>query len=579
MEKARVGEGGSFPASPRPRVPASSVPASPFVPVPASFSPSPRPPFSPSSSFLSRFLLDWTFWLRPQIVTAVFALLLLTGLAYFSLRTDIARPTAPELLSQSIAAEDALAARTDLVLHRTFTLEEREPGGKTLTRQRIEVWHSAAKAVTARRLYDENGRLLSGEWTRAGIAGAIYRSHHAAREPQVEIRNPQSAIRSLEVWQLSPSAKDFTALIGSREATSFEERNSTYVISYEQPVSEAGGAGVVKATLTLSSVDLHASELTLLVASEPTDGTPRNRDDAQGGNRQSAIGNRQFLEYRFTESAFERRAPDTVAPSVFEPDSELLVPPAEPESRNPKPETPAPATGSESPAPVVATAELEVEVLRLLNEAGADMDDQTNVARTSDGRLVVSGVVETEGRRAEILRALAPVMSNPAVTMKVETVAEVLKRQKQSQSSSGPITVQRVEVTKSQFPVEEDVRRYLGKDEGQTGEEVRQFAARILNRSRLIMSEAGTLKRLAGQFSPEDLRNMSAEARAKWLGVSVLTLAVGNRKLESCGKSCSRYFPLVGRLARIPFRWKSKTTPVSLGPLCACLTWSQPTIV
>ncbi len=385
-------------------------------------------------------------------------------------------------------------------------LEEREPDGKTLSRRRIEIWHSAAKGVTARRLYDEKGRLLSGEWAKAGSAGAIYRSHHAAREPRVEFRNPQSAIRSSELWQLSPSARDFIALIGSREATSFEERNGAYVISYEQPRSEAGGAGVVKATLTLSRADLHVNELTLLVRG----------DDF---NSKSANRNPKFLEYRFTESAFERRAPDTVAPSVLEPDSELLVPAAEPESRNAKLETTTPATGSESPAPVLATADLEAEVLRLLNEAGADMDDQTNVARTSDGRLSVSGVVETEGRRAEILRALAPVMSNPAVTVKVETVAEVVKRQKQSPSSSGPTSVQRVEVTKAEFPVEEDVRRYLGKEEGRADEEVRQFAARILNRSRLIMSEAGTLKRLAGQFSAEDLRNMSSKARAKWLGV------------------------------------------------------------
>lgn len=325
----------------------------------------------------------------------------------------------------------------------------------------------------------------------------------ANQELNSAIRNPQSAVR---LWQLSPSARDFIALIGSREATSFEERNGAYVISYEQPRSEAGGAGVVKATLTLSRADLHVNELTLLVRG----------DDF---NSKSANRNPKFLEYRFTESAFERRAPDTVAPSVLEPDSELLVPAAEPESRNAKLETTTPATGSESPAPVLATADLEAEVLRLLNEAGADMDDQTNVARTSDGRLSVSGVVETEGRRAEILRALAPVMSNPAVTVKVETVAEVVKRQKQSPSSSGPTSVQRVEVTKAEFPVEEDVRRYLGKEEGRADEEVRQFAARILNRSRLIMSEAGTLKRLAGQFSAEDLRNMSSKARAKWLGV------------------------------------------------------------
>jgi hypothetical protein len=120
---------------------------------------------------------------------------------------------------------------------------------------------------------------------------------------------------------------------------------------------------------------------------------------------------------------------------------------------------------------------------------------------------------------------LAPVMRIPALVVKIETVAEVVERQKRSPSSAGPVSVQRVEVAKANIPVFQELRRYLGgnkdgiKEDVQADEEVRQFAARILNRSRLIMSEAGTLKRLAGQFSADDVRTMSPEARAKWLAV------------------------------------------------------------
>jgi len=134
---------------------------------------------------------------------------------------------------------------------------------------------------------------------------------------------------------------------------------------------------------------------------------------------------------------------------------------------------------------------------------------------------MVTGLVETANRKAEIMRALAPVLNNPALVVKIETVEEVLSRNKKTSSSSEQRSVQRVEVTKADIPVYEDLRRYLAatKEQSELDDAVRRFAANILNRSRLIMSEAGTLKRLAGQFSKEDLRTMSPEARSKWLRV------------------------------------------------------------
>jgi hypothetical protein len=468
-------------------------------------------PCSPLLGKVYRALTSSAFWARPQTVTAFFALLLVGGLIYLSLPTRVTKLSAPELLSQAAAAEEVLGGRTDLVLHSTFNLEEREPAGKVLSRRRVEVWHSAAKGITARRLYDESGRLVSGEWVKAGGASSLYRSNHAQSQPQIDVHNQQTAPHSVELWQLSPSAKDFLTLTADGQPAGVEERDGLYVVSYDQDGARNAGSGVVKATLTLSRADLHATELMLVVP-------------ADNSNPQSAIRNPTFVEYRFTESAFERRAPDSVAPSVFEPDSELVVPPAaESDPHHLKPETEAP--GSQPPTPVLATADLEAEVLRLLNQAGADMDDQTNVSRTSDGKLLVSGVVETADRKMEILRALAPVISHAALTVKIETVAEVVSRQKRSPSSEGPVSVQRVEVTKANIPVYQDLRRYLGgnkeaaKEDSQADEQVRQFAATILNRSRLIMSEAGTLKRLAGQFSAEDLRSMSPDARAKWQAV------------------------------------------------------------
>lgn len=442
---------------------------------------------------VAKTVLNWQFWLRPQTVTIVFTLLLIGAFAYFNSRNRSTNLTSGLLLSRARSSEDAILSRTDAVLHRTYIVEEREPSGRVISRQRVELWHDAAKHVTARRLYDDNGLLLSGEWTKEN-GPTVYRSHHAVAQPHIAIRGDWSGSDNVEVWQLSPAAKDFTSLIGNSATAQVEERVDAYVIS----AKPAQSGEVVKASVTLSRVDLHPTELTLLV------------ENSSG-----------LREFRLTEIAIERRAFDSVAPSIFEPDPELVVPhstsatsPSTKKEALPKTLTP--------PASVIATSDFEVEVMHLLNQAGADVDDQTTLTRNSDGKLLISGVVETSNRKAEIIRALAPVINNPALMVNIETVAEVVSRQKETASSVREANVQRIEITKSNIPVHEDLQHYLAatkKDDSELDNEVRRFAASILNRSRLVMSEAGALKRLAGQFSKEDLSTMSPEARSKWLRV------------------------------------------------------------
>src|SRR5260370_32369454 len=149
------------------------------------------------------------------------------------------------------------------------------------------------------------------------------------------------------------------------------------------------------------------------------------------------------------EASFERRAPSPFTPAVFEPEAELLGPVVRVPSAGDEKATPPRVEVNPPPAPsrAVATADLEVEVLRLLNQAGADMGEQVNVTRAADGQLKIQGVVETDQRKAEILHALAPVVANPSVQVEVKTVAEATKQQRQGGTSSGQTNVQGVEVT------------------------------------------------------------------------------------------------------------------------------------
>jgi RNA polymerase sigma factor (sigma-70 family) len=447
--------------------------------------------------------LDFGVFFRPSTVTAIFAGLLIAALIFIQLR----RPpslSATELLQQSILAEETAASRPDQVMHRTITLEARKVGqpssqssaGELIARLKIEAWHSADKGITARRVYDERGTLLSGDWRRSDGVQTLY--HHGSR-PQVQLvpdKRTTSPVTFENAWQLDTSAKDFSRLIGDPQKASIAEGPASYVISYTE--REGGTSGLVRASLVLSRSDLHATELTLLV---------RNSEK----NTQSGIGDLQFVEYHFAETSFERRPLNAVAPAVFEPES-ILLSSSEADTRNSKLETSTPASSVQPLIPVIATADLEVEVMRLLHEANADLGEQISVGRTSDGVLKVQGLVDTEQRKTEILKALAPVTRNPAVKIDVSTFSEAVARQKrETRSPAAPIAAERVETNTDVFPAYADLRRQF------SDEESRRFATRMVHESHQTMRHAWALKRLMQQFSAEDLRTLTRESRAKWL--------------------------------------------------------------
>jgi len=460
----------------------------------------PRPVLALSPRQILSHLGNWSFWVRPATVTALVAVFAITAFVLTRLHGPAKAPSVAELLQLSIQQEEALAARTDQVLHRTINLEERRVGqtvslsspGEVVARHKIEIWQSAEKGITARRLYDDKGYLVAGDWRRSDGVETLY--HHATR-PQLQIRNAQSAIRGFDdVWQLDPSAKDFSSLIAANERANVEERVDSYRINYE---ADANAPGLVKATLVLSKADLHATEQTLTV---------RQGDEIR--------------EYSFVEASFERRAPSTVAPKVFEPEPELLSP-AELGSRNSKPETSVTTPGSQPPTPA-ATAALEVEVLRQLDQAGAFYGEQLSLARTPEGQLVVQGVVDSAKRKGEIRQALASFLKNPAVRFEVETAEEAERRQTRQarRGESSLPSVSSVEVEQERAtPADADLRAYFSRQSlsgAQLEQDVRRFSDRALAHARQARRHALALKQIVERFSADDLRTMDESSRQQW---------------------------------------------------------------
>lgn len=160
----------------------------------------------------------------------------------------------------------------------------------------------------------------------------------------------------------------------------------------------------------------------------------------------------------------------------------------------------------------VATADLEVDVLRLLNQAKADLGEQITVGREADNLLYVRGIVETPSRKNEILSALDSVKDNSAVRIEISTVDEAIAKEKNKPQT--PVKTESVETQSSSIAAENDLIEYFGSQEA-----ARAFAGQMVNRSGRAMSRAYALKRLIGQFKPEELRELSPTARAKWLAL------------------------------------------------------------
>ncbi|HLL15768.1 MAG TPA: sigma-70 family RNA polymerase sigma factor [Pyrinomonadaceae bacterium] len=438
------------------------------------------------------------FWLRPGALTAVASLVVIIA-AFVYLRSDKPAVSAVGLLERSAAAEQAATADTGLVLHRTISLEARRPGAESPMRRRIEVWQSAARGEKVRRVYDERGTLLAGEWEDFGGAGMVYRRGGAAQK-QTGADAPASRLSADDIWRVELSSDEFRALVGNAARVSAEESAGGYVLKYAGR-ADAATPRLVHATLILSKDDLRATSQTLVV-------------EGSEGRR----------EYRFVETGFSRRDAASIDPAVFRPERELVGDPVEGGVRTEKTNAPdasphQPLVG-DAPAAVVASAELEIEVNYLLDQIKANLGEQISVERTTGGKLRVEALVETERRKGEILRALGPILNNPAVVAEVSTVEEALRRRKGKAAAPRGEEVEEVEVATARIPADEDLRRYfsarLGGGAERVDEEIERFAIRAMGRSRQALMHASALRRLAGRFSPAETRALTLEARAKW---------------------------------------------------------------
>jgi DNA-directed RNA polymerase specialized sigma24 family protein len=185
---------------------------------------------------------------------------------------------------------------------------------------------------------------------------------------------------------------------------------------------------------------------------------------------------------------------------------------------------------SPSATPPAATAQLEIEALSLLAQSGGDVGEQVTVARTPDGRLRIEGLVETDARKAEILRALAPIKQRPAAQIEIKTMAEALQEAKPRPSAS--ITVREFSATENEMPAAAELRRYFAGEGAGAEERVRQYARHMAEHATQTMLHAAEMRRLAKRFSVEELGALDTAGRERWLGLIRTRASALNAQLK-----------------------------------------------
>ncbi|HXC68489.1 MAG TPA: sigma-70 family RNA polymerase sigma factor [Pyrinomonadaceae bacterium] len=433
-------------------------------------------------------------WGRFSLFVALASAALIGGFLFF--KASLPPPlTATTLLESATVAEQVKQQIPDKVRHRSIRLEERRSAeGAMVAQRRIEIWENRASGNRAQRLYDDSNRLIAGAWEKSDGSRIVYQ-HGSKPQSQPKLATPDNLLFNLEdVWQLDPSPQTFRALIGEPGLADVEERSTTYVITYER-VRTIGASRLLKATLTLTKSDLHPIEQTLLV---------------QRGD--------ESREYRFGEANDELLPAKAAA---FEIEPELIGGAREPGrtgdwALRDLTTSRVPPTLSTS-TPPAASAELEVDVAYLLNLAKADRNEQVALTRSAGGSLRVEGVVDTQQRKEEFLRTLAPVSNNPAVVIDIRTVADATA----GRTAAGPLTVQETEETANTVAADEELRAYFTKKDpgGPTDETIRSYSSRVVNRAYSALFHAIELKKLISRFANVDMRTVAPDARAKWLSM------------------------------------------------------------
>lgn len=400
--------------------------------------------------------------------------------------------TPAELLEKASRSAATATPQLDYV-RRTIQIEQVDGSGKR--QNSVVEWTSADAGNRARRLYDGKGKLIAEEITR-GADTKFY-----GRVAQDKIRKLDPAhLRIEDVWQITPSAEQFHALIAPASPSAMRQEGDNYAIQYRDPASDLR-QGLMEATLILRRRDLHPVEEDLVL---------RDRGELH--------------RYRLIESSYDHYTPAQMRHDVFVPDQELSPDVGETSS-----------SGEHLPeaiVPFVANPNLIVQALYLLSRVGADMNGETRV-QISNGRLIITGIVASRERRNEILHALNPFHGEPGVVIRLLTPDQIHALPQNLHSKR---MVEVIQPAGGTIPLDHQVRQLLN-SQGITpqhmNEAVEHFSQQVLENADTAQQHAWALRQIATRFTVAEIGHLTPEAQREWVAVVDLHATALQRSVET----------------------------------------------
>jgi hypothetical protein len=445
-----------------------------------------------------------SYSLRSQVLIAraTAAILVISVITVFVLLSGrFNTVSASELLRRSIDAQgQQLNEITQPVIHQRIQVKRGSKDDKPLT---WEIWNDTTNSRVKTDTLSEPVAIGARDLVRTGNG-----SDRVLLDSTVQdLRSILIANRMNEHRPLSAASyKSWSDSLYSKteEVTTGTNTNGTEILTIKTtPTISVSDGRIIEARFAVRAGDYHPIELNIKT---------KTADSEQ--------------EFDLVEQDFAVVSLKDVDPSVFADPTKIETASTVGTKSEPgtvvtgSPETADANTTAGLPVPNVhATTADEVEVLDRLHQIGADISEQLTVTRTADGRLLVEGLVETDKRKSEILRALAPVSNNPALRIKVQTIEEATRALQKQKQQTLPGTIDRVEVEKGALPVDSDLREYFAKNGGDTDEQIRRFASRILGHSQSALFQASALNRMANRFNADQLRTLDPAARTKWLNI------------------------------------------------------------
>ena len=448
----------------------------------------------------------------PATLRAGIALLAVIVIAALILnQTLVTTVSASELLKNADdARKHSLSNTSEPVIHQKIQIR-RAKNNRQIDSVNLETWEDTNRKIFRQAIEKDGSRRLILGSLETQAAKVLYISENErplvltelAQILQLNRMNPNNPLSaaSFKAWRDSLSGKNETV-------SHLEDGTESYQLKVV-PAGESSNGQIIVADYSVHATDWTPLKLRLEVKKEG-----------------------ETLTFEIVRQTSEVVALQQVSPEIFPPTQLAKLPNVTTSPKGSPSLTPSPAVVTNTnPAPTVkpeniatrvpASAELEIEVLQAMNQVKADMGEQIEVKRTADGYVVVSGIIETAERKTEILNSLHSIANHPSVKIEIETVAEAVAKDKQtSNKKNSPVTsIQGVEIQNSTIAAEPQLREYFGRQGGSVDDAVHKYAASRVAQSRQAMQHLGALKKLANQFTPEELKTLKPEAREKWLAL------------------------------------------------------------